>query len=83
MLGGIFAYFVAHCFISVYEVKKITVLTQMHSCLDDFKIQVQINFQMAIDTVFLCFCEDSEMNDGLEKPYYMSKGLMVMGHSRL
>jgi len=32
---------------------------------------------MAIDTIFLCFCEDCEMNDGLEKPYYMSKGLMV------
>ena len=32
---------------------------------------------MAIDTIFLCFCEDSEQNDGVTKPYYMSKGLMV------
>ncbi|XP_063598066.1 uncharacterized protein LOC134774648 [Penaeus indicus] len=31
---------------------------------------------MTIDTLFLCFCEDCERNDGIEKPYYMSKGLM-------
>ena len=31
---------------------------------------------MAIDTIFLCFCEDSERNDGITKPYYMSVGLM-------
>ncbi len=30
---------------------------------------------MSIDTIFLCFCEDSERNDGITKPYYMSKGL--------
>ncbi|KAJ9589125.1 hypothetical protein L9F63_017584, partial [Diploptera punctata] len=49
-LVGIFAYLVAHCFITVYE--------------------------MAIDTIFLCFCEDCEQNDGLSKPYFMSRGLM-------
>ncbi|KAJ8946090.1 hypothetical protein NQ318_010387, partial [Aromia moschata] len=49
-LAGLFAYFVAHCFITVYE--------------------------MAIDTIFLCFCEDCERNDGISKPYYMSRGLM-------
>lgn len=32
---------------------------------------------MAIDTIFLCFCEDCEQNDGISKPYYMSRGLMV------
>ena len=32
---------------------------------------------MAIDTLLLCFCEDSEQNNGVTKPYYMSKGLMV------
>lgn len=37
-----------------------------------------ISFQMAIDTIFLCFCEDCEENDGVVKPYYMSKGLMVI-----
>lgn len=31
---------------------------------------------MAIDTIFICFCEDYEENDGLSKPYYMSRELM-------
>lgn len=31
---------------------------------------------MAIDTIFICFCEDSEQNDGISKPYYMSRNLM-------
>lgn len=31
---------------------------------------------MTIDTIFLCFCEDSEENDGINRPYYMSRGLM-------
>ncbi|XP_045102884.1 choline transporter-like protein 1 [Portunus trituberculatus] len=46
----IYSYFIAHCFISVYE--------------------------MCIDTLFLCFCEDCERNDGINHPYYMSRGLM-------
>ena len=33
---------------------------------------------MAVDTIFLCFCEDSDRNDGVERPYYMSTGLMVI-----
>ncbi|KAK9875144.1 hypothetical protein WA026_005935 [Henosepilachna vigintioctopunctata] len=34
-------------------------------------------YSMAVDTLFLCFLEDSERNDGsAEKPYYMSKDLM-------
>ncbi|XP_055896841.1 choline transporter-like protein 2 isoform X1 [Biomphalaria glabrata] len=34
-------------------------------------------YNMAVDTLFLCFLEDLEMNDGTaEKPYFMSKGLM-------
>lgn len=34
-------------------------------------------FGMAADTIFLCFLEDLERNDGsAEKPYYMSSGLM-------
>lgn len=33
-------------------------------------------YNMAIDTIFLCFLEDSERNDGSpEKPHYMSKPL--------
>ena len=31
---------------------------------------------MVIDTIFLCFCEDSDRNDGVARPYYMSRGLM-------
>jgi len=34
-------------------------------------------YQMAIDTIFLCFLEDLERNDGsANKPYFMSKSLM-------
>jgi len=33
-------------------------------------------YAMAVDTLFLCFLEDLERNDGsLERPYYMSSGL--------
>ncbi|XP_068218888.1 choline transporter-like protein 1 isoform X2 [Palaemon carinicauda] len=52
LLASIFTFFIAHCFISVYE--------------------------MTIDALFICFCEDCEMNDGLQKPYFMSKGLMKL-----
>lgn len=31
---------------------------------------------MSIDTIFLCFCEDCNENDGVNRPYFMSKGLM-------
>lgn len=31
---------------------------------------------MTIDTIFLCFCEDYEENDGMSRPYFMSAGLM-------
>lgn len=34
-------------------------------------------YSMAVDTLFLCFLEDCERNDGsAEKPYYMSRNLM-------
>ncbi|KAK3782436.1 hypothetical protein RRG08_033077 [Elysia crispata] len=38
-------------------------------------------YSMAVDTLFLCFLEDLERNDGsVSKPYFMSKGLMkVLG----
>ncbi|XP_063925722.1 choline transporter-like protein 1 isoform X2 [Zophobas morio] len=32
-------------------------------------------FQTIIDSLFICFCEDSVMNDGISRPYYMSRGL--------
>ncbi|XP_076335074.1 choline transporter-like protein 1 [Tachypleus tridentatus] len=34
-------------------------------------------YEMAVDTLFLCFCEDCERNDGINKPFYMSRSLMV------
>lgn len=33
-------------------------------------------YEMTIDTIFICFCEDCEQNDGISKPYFMSRGLM-------
>ncbi|XP_057661359.1 choline transporter-like protein 1 [Diorhabda carinulata] len=33
-------------------------------------------FETAIDTIFLCFCEDSLLNDGMARPYAMSRDLM-------
>ncbi|KAL8625988.1 hypothetical protein ACOMHN_012580 [Nucella lapillus] len=36
-------------------------------------------YDMAVDTLFLCFLEDLERNDGSpDKPYYMSKGLQKL-----
>lgn len=33
-------------------------------------------YDMAVDTMLLCFCEDSDRNDGsAERPYYMSDSL--------
>lgn len=32
-------------------------------------------FDMAIDTLLLCFCEDCERNNGADRPYYMSDSL--------
>ncbi|XP_076462742.1 choline transporter-like protein 1 [Babylonia areolata] len=51
LLVCVFAYFVAHCFLSVYE--------------------------MVMDALLLCFCEDCDMNDGSpERPYFANKRLM-------
>ncbi|XP_018575520.1 choline transporter-like protein 1 [Anoplophora glabripennis] len=33
-------------------------------------------FETAIDTIFLCFCEDCTLNDGMSRPYAMSTALM-------
>jgi len=32
-------------------------------------------FDMAVDTLLLCFCEDCERNNGADRPYYMSDKL--------
>ncbi|XP_055909377.1 choline transporter-like 2 isoform X4 [Eupeodes corollae] len=40
-------------------------------------------YSMAVDTLFLCFLEDCERNDGSEeKPYFMSKQLMKILRKR-
>lgn len=40
-------------------------------------------YEMGVDTIFLCFLEDLEMNDGSPgKPYFMSKGLRKILHKR-
>lgn len=40
-------------------------------------------YAMCVDTLFLCFLEDLERNDGSEeKPYFMSKTLMKILHKR-
>lgn len=34
-------------------------------------------YEMCIDTIFICFVEDGERNDGsLERPYFMSDNLL-------
>ena len=33
-------------------------------------------FEMTVDTIFVCFCEDCEINDGMTRPFFMSRGLM-------
>ncbi|KAK3089546.1 hypothetical protein FSP39_004486 [Pinctada imbricata] len=32
---------------------------------------------LCIDTIFICFCEDCDRNNGSDRPYAMSIGLMV------
>lgn len=40
-------------------------------------------YAMAVDTLFLCFLEDCERNDGSrEKPYFMSRDLMKILHKK-
>lgn len=49
----------------------------MQKLIDVYKLVFGF-FQMLVDTLLLCFCEDVKINDGTEeKPYFMSKNLMV------
>lgn len=89
LVAAMLAYFMADIFLSLYAVShclpikwaknllkvyktKIKLVIIMHSWLVYYKM-----FQMLIDTMLICFCLDLKDNDGLEKPYYMSKSLMV------
>ena len=38
-------------------------------------------FKTMIDTIFLCFAEDSKHNNGKDKPYYMSDALLKFMNS--
>lgn len=51
-IAVIFSFFIAHCFLSVFE--------------------------MTVDSIMVCFCEDCYMNDGVTRPYYMNKSLMEL-----
>ncbi|XP_041359407.1 choline transporter-like protein 1 isoform X2 [Gigantopelta aegis] len=35
-------------------------------------------YEKAIDAIFVCFVEDSDRNDGVDRPYFMSVGLMQL-----
>lgn len=35
-------------------------------------------FDMTLNTIFICFCEDCEQNDGAARPYFMSPGLIAI-----
>lgn len=35
-----------------------------------------VTVEAIMDTIFLCFCEDSLLNDGISRPYAMSRDLM-------
>lgn len=34
-------------------------------------------FEITVDTIFICYCEDLDKNDGVESPYYMSRSLLI------
>ena len=37
---------------------------------------------MVIDTIFLCFAEDSKHNNGKDRPYFMSDALLKFMNSQ-
>ena len=62
----------------LYDSKVASCLYNCHLLLTLFNISRCFFsvFSMAVDTLFLCFLEDLERNDGTaQKPYYMSKSL--------
>lgn len=57
-----------------YEAIMICIVIIFSYCVATMFIGI---YEMTIDTIFLCFCEDSERNDGsCDKPFFMSKRLM-------
>ena len=81
-LSCIIAFIIASCLIGVYEVirgmKHVNICCSVTVLFWTVNIKLMVLFsQLCIDTIFVCFCEDCERNDGVQKPYYMSTGLMV------
>ncbi|KAK8775663.1 hypothetical protein V5799_030994 [Amblyomma americanum] len=37
-------------------------------------------YEVAVDTLFLCFCEDCEQNNGGSKPYFVTDSLRAFMH---
>lgn len=35
-------------------------------------------FEMTVDTIFICYCDDCDENDGSAQPYFMSPKLMII-----
>lgn len=33
-------------------------------------------FEITLETIFICFCEDIEQNNGIDRDYFMSKKMM-------
>jgi hypothetical protein len=33
-------------------------------------------FELVVDTIFICFCVDCEQNDGMTRPFFMSRKMM-------
>ena len=55
---------------------KITTTTSVSATLKPSLSSFFGVYAMAVDTLFLCFLEDLERNDGSQqRPYYMSSGL--------
>uniref|UniRef100_A0A671V0Q7 Choline transporter-like protein n=1 Tax=Sparus aurata TaxID=8175 RepID=A0A671V0Q7_SPAAU len=68
----------AYIMIAIYG-KKISKFCQIHTVIFGSYMIAHGFFNvyaMCVDTLFLCFCEDLERNDGSSsRPYYMSPGL--------
>ena len=60
----LFAYLIAHTFIGVYSM-----------AIDTMYVLADLHSPPLIKIVprFLCFCEDCARNDGINKPYFMSR----------
>lgn len=75
---GFSTYFLSHKFMKTNSDDFVTILTVIITLLSYYGSTIFFTVHVvAIDTIFICFVEDCERNDGsIEKPYYMSAALM-------